>query len=196
MNSRTHRIKNPNIHLSLKKKKKKKLFLIIYINKIENIQESEILRQKSAFLRSTRQLKTLHCYCCWREERQSERESWACWHWVRLRPVPPLEQRLRTASDSSGQAKETRHWARARFRCLQAASRAGPAGILRWHSISARWNRSHPSKFDIFKWVPQILMKLGGILIKRCSSNLVFLFQATTRLNEFNYQRSTGIVLR
>ena len=80
---------------------------------------------------------------CWWEERQSERESWAFWHWERLRAVPPLVQRVRTASDSSGQAMETKHLARAWFRWRHAISRPGPDGTRRWHSHNALWSRSH-----------------------------------------------------
>ncbi|GER41007.1 pentatricopeptide repeat-containing protein [Striga asiatica] len=71
-------------------------------------------------------------------QRSAERASCACWHWRRFRAVPPLEQRVRTASDSSGQAAATRHSARDRLRWRHAASRDRPAGIRRWQSVSAR----------------------------------------------------------
>ncbi|CAK9311650.1 unnamed protein product [Citrullus colocynthis] len=80
----------------------------------------------------------------WRDERQKESENLACSHCDLLRAVPPLEQRVRTASASLGQAVATRHSARARFRCRQADRRAGPSGIRLWHSRRACSSRSQP----------------------------------------------------
>lgn len=80
----------------------------------------------------------------WWEEMQTERESWACWHWDRFSRVPPLPHSVLTVSDSSGHTNETKHSARARFKCRQAASRVAPCPKRWWHSLSALWRFSHP----------------------------------------------------
>lgn len=80
----------------------------------------------------------------WREERQKERENLACWHCDLFRAVPAVEQRVRTASASLGQAVATRHSARERFRCRQADRRAGPSGTRLWQSRRACSSRSQP----------------------------------------------------
>lgn len=79
-----------------------------------------------------------------REERQTERASWACWHCDRLSAVPPLEQKERTASDSSGHASATRHSANALFRCRHTDSLAGPDATRLWHSHSALCSLPQP----------------------------------------------------
>lgn len=103
----------------------------------------------------------------WREERQMERESWACWHWERLRAVPLLEQRERTASDSDGHATDTRQLARARFRCRHEMSRSCRWPKRRWQSRSAcsRWSHvatDASSRSDIFLSSSSSLLSLAS----------------------------------
>lgn len=78
----------------------------------------------------------------WWDARQTERDSWASRHCRRLRAVPPLEQRLRTASDSVGHMTATIHSANDRFMWRHAISLSLPAANRRWQPVKAVYSRS------------------------------------------------------